>query len=1173
MRLNQIKLSGFKSFAEPTTFQLPGQRVGVVGPNGCGKSNIMDAVRWVLGESKASELRGESMQDVIFNGSGQRKPASRASVELVFSNEDARAGGQWNAFTEIAVKRVLTRDGTSSYFINNQPVRRRDVQDVFLGTGLGPRAYAIIGQGTISRIIESRPEELRLFLEEAAGVSKYKERRRETEHRLKDTRENLTRVEDILRELNANLDKLEKQAEVATRYRELQDQGTLKLHQLWFLKQRDAALEEERVKTASAEATNALEARLAELRHIELELDTLRQAHYAASDALHAKQGALAEAALEVSRLEERIRYVVEGRQRAEARLADLQAQNSQWAERETAAAAELADIGVQIEAADEQAAVLDGQAEEQAAQLPQVEDALRAAQSRSSEQRNAVAQVQQQIQLLAADSRHVDEQSRQLRTRRERLASERQGLQAPDAERLASLREQHAAAAELQETTDARLHELNEQVPALDEQRREAQAAVNRESARLADLGARQDALRALQEKVQTEGKLKPWLARHGLDGLAGLWTQVHIETGWETALESALRERLNALSVGQRLDMVRAFAADAPPAKLAFYALPPAAIPSTHHTLPRLADKLRLNDAGLKALLGDWLEGVYTADSLDQALAARDRLTHGEVIMTREGHAASQFAVSFYAPDSEQAGMLQRAQEIENLDRERRAQSLIADEAKSVSVRAEAAYTDASQRLLSARREASEAQTRAHQLQVELLRLSQQAEATDVRRAQLEEELADIDAQQEALEERRATGEARFEELDLQLGQAQERHAELDDAVIAAERRLADAREQQRTLERQAQEARFQARALAARRDELERAIATARSQIESNTQAGQQLELELGSFNDAAAQAGLQTALALKLDREQALAATRSEYDDLSAKLRAGEEQRLSFERSLDPLREQITRLQLEMQAAQLGGAQYLEQLQAAHADLDALARSIEEGSVKLWGLQTEIDRIQKEIAALGAVNLAALDELTSSRERKTFLDAQNADLLEAIRTLEDAIHKIDLETRDLLAQTFNQVNEHFGRMFPSLFGGGNARLVMTGDEILDAGVQVMAQPPGKKNSTIHLLSGGEKALTAIALVFAIFLLNPAPFCLLDEVDAPLDDANTERYSKLVTEMSRKGTQFLFISHNKIAMEMAEQLIGVTMQEQGVSRIVAVDMEAAVGMAEAA
>ena len=1173
MRLNQIKLSGFKSFAEPTTFQLPGQRVGVVGPNGCGKSNIMDAVRWVLGESKASELRGESMQDVIFNGSGHRKPASRASVELVFDNSMARAGGPWNQFGEIAVKRVLTRDGTSSYFINNQPVRRRDVQDVFLGTGLGPRAYAIIGQGTISRIIESRPEELRLFLEEAAGVSKYKERRRETENRLKDTRENLTRVDDILRELNANLDKLEKQAEVATRYRQLQDQGTLKLHQLWFLKHRDAAQEELRVKSASAEAATALEARLAELRHVELELETVRQAHYAASDALHLKQGALADAALEVSRLEERIRYVVEGRQRAEARLADLQAQNAQWAERESQANAELDDIGQQIEGADEQAAVLDAQAEEQAGQLPQVEDAVRIAQARANEQRNVVTQVQQQIQVLAADSRNVDEQARQLRARRDRLGAERQGLQATDVQRLQGLQQQHAVAAELQETTDARLHELGEQAPQLDEQRRAAQDAVNRESARLADLGARQEALRALQEKVQTEGKLKPWLARHGLDGLAGLWTQVHIETGWETALEAALRERLNALSVGQRLDMVRAFAADAPPAKLAFYALPPAALASTHHTLPRLSDRLRLNDAGLTALLGDWLEGVYTAASLDEGLAARDKLTHGEVIMTREGHAVSQFAVSFYAPDSEQAGMLQRAQEIENLDRERRAQALIADEARSASVRAEAAYTDVSQRLLTVRREASEAQTRAHQLQVELMRLTQQAQATDARRAQLEEELAEIDAQQEALEERKATGEARFEELDLQLAQTQERHAELDDAVIAAERKLADAREQQRSLERQAQEARFQARALVARRDELQRAIETARRQIDANLASGQQLELELGSFNDAAAQAGLQTALELKSEREQQLAATRSEYDDLSAKLRAGEEQRLGFERSLEPLREQITRLQLEQQAAQLGGAQYLEQLQAAEADLEALARSVEEGQVKLWGLQTEIDRINREIAALGAVNLAALDELTQSRERKTFLDAQNADLQEAIHTLEDAIRKIDLETRDLLAKTFNQVNEHFGRMFPSLFGGGNAKLVMTGDEILDAGVQVMAQPPGKKNSTIHLLSGGEKALTAIALVFAIFMLNPAPFCLLDEVDAPLDDANTERYAKLVAEMSHKGTQFLFISHNKIAMEMAEQLIGVTMQEQGVSRIVAVDMEAAVGMAEAA
>ncbi len=598
----------------------------------------------------------------------------------------------------------------------------------------------------------------------------------------------------------------------------------------------------------------------------------------------------------------------------------------------------------------------------------------------------------------------------------------------------------------------------------------------------------------------------------------------------------------------------------------------MPARAIASTHRTLPRLSELLRLNDAGLQALLNDWLEGVYTAASLDEALAARSQLTHGEVIMSREGHAVSQHAVSFYAPDSEQAGMLARQQEIENLERQHRAQGLIADESRSASVRAEAAYTEASSRLTTVRREAGEAQTRAHQTQVELLRLSQQAEASQMRRGQLDAELAEIGTQLEALRQRRSLGQARFEELDLLLADAQQRHSELDDAVIAAEGQLQAAREQLRALERQAQEAAFQSRTLAARQAELQRSIETAQQQVATNVQAAAQIDEELAGLNDAAAQAGLQTALGLRLQREQSLASTRAQYDDLSARLRSTEEQRLSIERSLEPMREGLTKLQLEQQAAMLGGAQYMEQLTAAMVDLGALAQGIEQGAVKLWGLQGEIERLNRELTALGAVNLAALEELTASRERKTFLDAQNADLLEAMNTLEDAIRKIDLETRDLLGQTFTQVNEHFGRMFPSLFGGGSARLVMTGDEILDAGVQVLAQPPGKKNSTIHLLSGGEKALTAIALVFAIFQLNPAPFCLLDEVDAPLDDANTERYCKLVSEMSQ-GTQFLFISHNKIAMEMAEQLIGVTMQEQGVSRIVAVDMDAALSMAEAA
>ena len=1185
MRLRSIKLAGFKSFADPTTFELPGQLVGVVGPNGCGKSNIMDAVRWVLGESKASELRGESMQDVIFNGTTNRKPASRASVELVFDNALARAGGQWNQFSEIAVKRVLTRDGNSSYFINNQAVRRRDVQDVFLGTGLGPRAYAIIGQGTISRIIESKPEELRLFLEEAAGVSKYKERRRETENRLKDTRENLTRVEDILRELNANLEKLERQAEVASQYRGLQEQGTLKLHQLWFLKHRDAAGEEERVKASVRQAVNELEARLAELREVEASLEVVRQDHYAASDEMHEAQGALGEAALSVSRLEERIRYVVEGRERVQARLAELRAQDAQWAERQQQAQRELEDLVVQQESAAEQAAILAAQVEEQAAALPEAEDAVRAAQQRANEQRQRGSEVQQQIQILAAESRSVEEQSRALQARRDRISGERKGLNAPDSDRLQALQLERQDAQRVAEEAAARLAEVSDRLPGLEEARRTAQEEANAQSARQAAISARLDALRALQEKVQTEGKLKPWLEKHGLSSLSGLWTRLHIETSWENALESALRERLNALEVG-RLDTLKAFAADPPPAKLAFYSA--AAVQTNAPTVadspsqsqrpqqplgPPLMGLVRTDGHDrLAHLLQDWLQGVYTASSLEEALAQRGRLQHGEVLITREGHAVSAEALTFYAPDSEQAGLLARAQEIENLQTEQRAQSLLADEARSVLVRAEAAHTEASLRATQLRQDAAATQSRAHQVEVQWLQISQQNQAALERAEQLEGELAELDAQLEALQERRATGEARFEELDLQLAQEQERHAELEEVVIDKERQLAAAREQQRSLERQAQEAQFAGRALQSRAQELQRLVQTADEQVLSNAASFQAAQAEMQELDDASAQAGLQEALEVRLQREQALAAVRQRYEGLNAQLRQADEQRMGVERGLQPLRDRITQLQLEEQAAALGGAQYLDQLKAAEVDLERLAAGIEEGGVKLWGLQGEIDRINREISALGAVNLAALDELSSARERKTFLDAQNADLVEAITTLEDAIHKIDLETRDLLGDTFRQVNEHFGRMFPSLFGGGNARLVMTGDEILDAGVQVMAQPPGKKNSTIHLLSGGEKALTAIALVFAIFQLNPAPFCLLDEVDAPLDDANTERYAKLVTQMA-EGTQFLFISHNKIAMEMARQLVGVTMQEQGVSRIVAVDMESALSMAEAA
>ena len=1152
---------------------LPGQLVGVVGPNGCGKSNIMDAVRWVLGESKASELRGESMQDVIFNGTTRRKQASRASVELIFNNDDHRAGGQWNQYTEIAVKRVLTRDGNSSYYINNQPVRRRDVQDVFLGTGLGPRAYAIIGQGTINRILESRPEDLRLFLEEAAGVSKYKERRRETENRLHDTRENLIRVEDILRELNANLDKLEKQAEVAQKYQTLHASATLKQQQLWFLKRADAQADQAAVQAQGLQAVNDLEAQMAALRHLEAQLETIRQAHYAAGDGVTQAQGQVYETNAEIGRLEAEIRYVVEARQRVQLRLATLAEQITQWETRSEEAHFELENLaGAGLEA-EEQTELLQAQLEEQAMRLPDLEDALRQSQSRANSQRAAVVQVQQQIQVLAAEQRSIEEQSRQLQSRYERLRVERQALTAPDASGVQHLQQQLQAAQEALDITQARLAQAQDEAPQRDEARRQHQQTLNAENARQAELSARLEALQALQEKLKTDGKLRPWLQRHGLDSLAALWTRLHIEPGWEKALEAALRERLSALEVGS-LDRVRGLVGttgEGPPAKLAFFSSAQAVLRSSAAALPRLADSLRLHEASLQAVLQDWLQGCYTAQTLDEALNRRAQLQPGETLYVPDGHAVTLHSVAFYAQDSEQAGLLARAQEIEHLDKELRAQTLITEEARAALLRAEAAYADTVQQLATLRRAATEAQTQAHALQVEHLRLSQLLAQTQARSAQIGADLDEVQAQLDDLQERRITAEARFETLDMQLADSQEAHAQLDDRVLDAERRLNQCREQQRGLERQAQEALFAQRSLEARRAELSRTLDTARQQAATLADERVRAQAELERLSDAAAQGGLQELLALKIEREQALAAQRSQYDDLTLQLRSTDEQRLQLERTLEPLRQRITDCQLKEQAARLGLEQLNTLLTEAQADLEAVERSIAEGQVRVTGLQTEIDRLHREIAALGAVNLAALEELVAARERKTFLDAQTTDLTDAMQTLEDAIRKIDAETRDLLSGTFDAVNGHFGRMFPELFGGGNARLIITGDEILDSGVQVMAQPPGKKNQTIHLLSGGEKALTAIALVFAIFQLNPAPFCLLDEVDAPLDDANTERYAKLVSRMSQQ-TQFLFISHNKIAMEMAQQLIGVTMQEQGVSRIVAVDMESALSMADA-
>ncbi|MGC7403423.1 chromosome segregation protein SMC [Pandoraea pneumonica] len=1171
MRLTSIKLAGFKSFVDPTNFAVPGQLVGIVGPNGCGKSNIIDAVRWVLGESRASELRGESMQDVIFNGSTARKQASRASVELVFDNSAGRAAGQWSQYAEIAVKRVLTRDGTSSYYINNLPARRRDIQDIFLGTGLGPRAYAIIGQGMISRIIEAKPEELRVFLEEAAGVSKYKERRRETENRLQDTRENLTRVEDILRELGTNLEKLESQAVVANRFKDLHRDGEEKQQLLWLLRKNEAQSEQERQQRAIESAQVDLEAQMARLRGSESDLETLRAAHYTATDAVQAAQSAMYEANSEVSRLEAEIRYVVESRNRVQAQLAALTSQREQWQARSSQSEEALALAEEELIIAEERAATAQDQAADQNDALPALESGWRDAQNLLNEQRSEIAQVEQSLKLEAAHQRNADQALQQLQQRQERLQGEARGLDKPDEAELEMQRADLAEHQAMLEDAQAELAEAQERLPRLEAERSEAQARVQSEAATIAQLEARLTALKQLQESVQTEGKVQPWLDKHELAQLPRLWKKLHIEPGWENALESVLRERLAALEISN-LDWVKAFASDAPPAKLAFYSPPPAARPlDAPASLRPLLSLLRIDDPGLRAVLQEWLGHVFVADDLTQAMTLRAQLPEGTSLVVKAGHQVTRVGVQLYAADSEQAGLLARQQEIENLGKQLRAQVLLSDEAKSAAVRTEAAYSQAAQALTDVRGRAERATQRVHALQLDVLKLTQAYERFNARSTQIDEELREIAAQIEEQRALRVESEANFEQNDARLAELQ---ATFEDGQLEFESldsQLSDARNRAREMERLAQEAAFGQKGIVNKIDEHRRSIQTALEQADRLVVSIEQAQAELAQITEQTAENGLQDALELRAEKEEILGAARIELDALTQKLRQSDEERLAAERGLQPLRDRITELQLKEQAARLNGEQFVEQLANAEVDEEALSAKLTP-DMKASYLQGEVTRINNAINALGPVNMAALEELETARERKVFLDAQSADLNDAIETLEGAIRKIDEETRVLLQGTFDEVNKHFGELFPMLFGGGQAKLIMTGDEILDAGVQVMAQPPGKKNSTIHLLSGGEKALTAIALVFGMFQLNPAPFCLLDEVDAPLDDANTERYAKMVARMSDR-TQFVFISHNKIAMEMANQLIGVTMQEQGVSRIVAVDMESAINLAELA
>ncbi len=1161
VRLTQIKLSGFKSFVDPTSINVPGQLVGVVGPNGCGKSNVIDAVRWVLGETRASALRGDSMQDVIFNGSGNRPPHARASVELNFDNSEGRAGGQWSQYGEIAVKRILQRDGESSYYINGIHVRRRDITDMFLGTGLGPRAYAIIEQGMISRVIEAKPEELRVFLEEAAGISKYKERRRETENRLADTRENLSRITDIRLELGAQLEKLEAQAKVAARYKEFQSDLSLKQHLLWYLRRRDAGAERERHAQEIARVGNEMEAENAQLRHFESRLETARTTHYQAGDGMNTAQAALYTANATVASHESQLRYAEETRSRLEGQHTERRAQLGSWREQRAQLTQALHMWAARSGAAKEHAAQAKSRLEQENALLPQAEAAFRAAQEGAIESRSGLQQSESALQLEKANLAHLERGVAALGQRRERLDAELQTLAAPDAAAAnavqAGMRELDAAL----RSSQSRIESLQAESAAADEGRAAATEALNAAQRNETAAQAQLTTLRQIQADTENNAPLRDWLDRHSLGGLPRLFQKLRIDAGWEAAVEAVLRERLHALEAAG----IDKLPSELPPAKASLFERGSAPATASVAGLTPLSAHVHATDPAVSGALADWLADVYAVEGRP----ARESLRPGMLLVNREGHQFTRHTVSFHAPDAVDAGLLARQAEIEALETRCKGLEQARRAAEAAHQEAEASAAERSAALEAGRTEISRMEKARHDAQIEELKLTQSEERYRERSAQVHAEVAEIDREaarvRQALAECQA-GIARGEEA---IAAAGERLEAARQALAAAEIAVVNQRRAAQQSERELQDAVFGERECASKIAEIDNSVKVIDQQIEHAEQEITKLTSELAADPIPEVKRQLESAVEARLACEKTLATARDAVEAAAAALREIEESRLQVESRAAPLRERLAELRLKEQAARINHDQFATQLSEALADEAALAAHAE-AAPRPSSLQGEITRLSAAIGELGAVNMAALEELSTSRERKAYLDSQATDLEEAVKTLEDAIRKIDRETRELLRETFDSVNKHFGSLFPTLFGGGEAKLIMTGEEILDAGVQVMAQPPGKRNSSIHLLSGGEKALTAISLVFSLFQLNPAPFCLLDEVDAPLDDSNTLRFCDLVKRMSAQ-TQFLFISHNKISMEMAQQLIGVTMPESGVSRVVAVDIDEALRIRE--
>ena len=1167
MRLTHLKLAGFKSFVDPTTLHIHGQRVGVVGPNGCGKSNVMESVRWVLGESSAKEMRGDSMDAVIFNGSANRKAIARASVELVFDNGLGSVGGPWAQYAEISVKRVIERDKGSTYYINNAVVRRRDVSDLFMGTGLGRNSYAIIGQNTISRIVEAKPEELRVFLEEAAGISKYKERRRETELRLRDTRENLRRVEDIRQEINNQITRLQTQAAVTQQYHALQQALSMAQARLWWINKRDAGVQWEKSQRHVEKIANDLEAQTSILRKTETELESLRQQHFEQSEAVQQAQAAYYESNALLANLETQIKHNQEAKERllAQQQQAEQQVERLQTLWQELTQDLTLAQQESVVVV--DELALVEQQVQQKQRQLPQLNLALQEYQKAYQQAQQQRQDAESTLKLEQLRLSHITSQDAQIQQRQQQLQQDLSQISFPDQALLNQLLAQQQSGSEQIDTLRQQIEALKQQESNLHAQMREDRLVQSELDKRLLQHLAKIQSLENVVKQLSNAQQMSTWLSAKQLEHSPRIWQALEIASGWELAVEAALSQHLNAVTAKQ-IDAT--LLRDRPPSTFSYLQYDiHASQHKPHAHLKPLLDKVKVMNADLQSLLMELLSDVYVCEDDVAFLSMQTQLERHQTLVNRHGDLLFSYGVTMNACAGDNHGLLERQAEIKLLtektpDLEQQAKR---QQAKLEQLEQQALLIN--QQLQQQHQALNQAVQDKHSKDIELQKLQQTQQHLQQREASIHQELALlVDKLQVHAEEIKLKQQtiAQLERHIPTLVQLAESAAQTFQTSQAALQEFNQALAQE---EKYLQEKQFNKKINHNKINDIENRI---KQSDEEKSRLVRQLD-EISSMLSAAKMEGLQqslqNAILDKQEKEKSLMGTRDALAQFEQNLQQSERFRIQIEQLIHPMRDKLEQARLQEQALRLN----FEQCQKRLSELDVAEESIlqdmpSNAKAQQWEEQTQ--QIELQIDALGAVNLAAIQELNSETERKQYLDSQAADLEQAIATLEDAIIKIDRETRSRLQSTYDETNRHFAELFSDLFGGGQAKLELLGAEILDSGVHVFAQPPGKKNSTIHLLSGGEKALTALALVFALFKLNPAPFCLMDEVDAPLDDSNTVRFCEMVKKMSER-TQFLFVSHNKITMEMAQQLIGVTMQESGVSRVVEVDMDAAIKMHE--